>query len=343
MSLDQFRGLLYGVALGDALGKPYEFRYGRMPYSPQLSSGQARYISDDTEMMLALLKAIRISSVKKGFLDYNREDAIYEYILWSKSDVEDIGGNTRTLFFHPITRGKDHAVKMYERVFDELTSHPKEKWSQSNGCLMRCAPLAFFIGSERSSLIDVPEWIQDCEISNPHLLCLHVTDLYFRMIRNLLLAKSKDSRGYNPEPLTPSWSDNPAVCNAIRDALEASELLSITDSRHKVRQGPREVNKQRGWILHAFYFACVAYVCPFDSFTQAMDFIIGCHLDSDTDTNAAIAGAILGCKYGYEWMIRDEDSRDNIKLIVNQTGNKDTLYHPSEIEKGLQELYSLLK
>ena len=98
--------MLIGVAIGDALGAPHEFRYmknvytGYLQYPVQLQFrfGQkykypiASY-TDDTESTITLARSLVRN---KG---YDEKDAIMSYLRWVNSDTRFLGTNT-----HPYSR-----------------------------------------------------------------------------------------------------------------------------------------------------------------------------------------------------------------------------------------------
>jgi ADP-ribosyl-[dinitrogen reductase] hydrolase len=315
---DRLRGMLWGVALGDALGGPYEFKYGRIPYTECLQPGLSDYVTDDTEMTMALAQCLVENNGK-----YNADKAVLAYIHWVGSAPLDVGNNTKTLFRHPLTIDTAHALRKYRAVYHELVKEPLDRQSQSNGHLMRASPLGILFVSHPKSVNPFGEkwWLTDTQLSNFHPTCVAAADVYFRMIFNLL---------HNiKSPAHVDWSTNEHVRRAISDAL------SVTDTK---RPGPRRVNSQRGWTCHALYFAIVAYTYPFTSFTEAMSWIIGQHLDSDTDTNAAIAGAILGLRFGYVKLLNDPITAENIRLIRNTPGTRPQVYHPGRIDEIIDTL-----
>lgn len=54
----------------------------------------------------------------------------------------------------------------------------------------------------------------------------------------------------------------------------------------------------KGGVGTAFYMAIKSFL-NFDNFQDAIDWIIGEHPRSDTDTNGAIFGALMGAKLGF--------------------------------------------
>ena len=220
-------GMLYGLAIGDALGVPHEFTYGRIPYSDTVKSP----VSDDTEMMMALLGTL----VECGG-EYKKDKVIVSYCRWASSGVPDIGINTANLFMHP-SKIPEKILAYYRTNYD---SSPHT--SQANGCLMRAAPLALLPKSLKI-------WREDCALSNPHPVCMEASDIYFRMLHALLTSTN--------DPLSIDWATLPENREAIKQALHYKTEI-------------RDVSKQRGWVCHALYFACIMYAHTFESFEEGM-------------------------------------------------------------------------
>ena len=312
---DKLKGMLWGCALGDALGMPYEFMYGQYPFKlviQQHNNLPLGQISDDTEMMMALLQSVVLEKT------YNRDKVIEAYCKWVASGPWDLGQNTAMLFRHTVMahQGTSAYVRSYDIKMAEMSKQPQDRWSQSNGCLMRCMPLALFNEAYKV-------WVRDCMISNPHPICIEACTVYFKMIYYILKGENMQN------PVHISWSSVPEIQQAIQDVLVLKNLNA---------PGKRDVSKQRGWVVHALYFAMVMYQFPFTTIEQGMQFVIGHHLDSDTDTNGAIAAALLGCKLGYESMYNNEVTKHNIELIKGCNPQRPAEYHPKLIDILIEQV-----
>lgn len=309
--LDKIRGCLWGVVLGDVLGHPYEFCNNYQDFSDHIVANNNHIklgsVSDDTEMMLSLFKSLFNF---QGEVEYDSGSSVFAYTQWANSQPWDIGYNTQSLFFHPI----DKYMLYYNAAIKTIRDTPSSQWSQSNGSLMRCAPLIIF---DFNDMV----WRSDCALSNPHPICLECTDIYFEMLFMLLGKKQM-------KMLNLDWSVTPCIQEAIRQVLNGEQ---------------RDVSKQRGWIVHGLYFAMMMYHNHYDTFVDGMRVVIGENLDSDTDTNAAIAGAILGCKLGYQSLIQDQMTKKNLQTIRNCDTDRTKKYpslHPNNIDKYLRNIYS---
>jgi len=180
---DRVRGMLYGAALGDALGAPHEFRNqvplarytGSLEHSVTLVRrfqggrliGNVAQCTDDTEMTIALA-----DSIIAGAGAYRAEAAAKQYIAWANSSTPFLGNNTRALF---------HGIKTYrgyENRWEGAHSVPEESWSQSNGCLMRCSPLAVLQSADWRAGAEL-----DCRLTNPHPVCIDSVRSYICAMR----------------------------------------------------------------------------------------------------------------------------------------------------------------
>lgn len=313
---DSIRGLLWGVAVGDALGAPHEHRRNTRlkEYTGCLSfpvilhnqwqgrrAGVIGQITDDTEMMIALASSI----VSTG--GYDATAAVRAYLEWGNSGCYFMGYTTRKLLQGVKTvKGYDSRfVKMY------AATHPGT-WSQSNGCLMRCAPLAALRGDQAEAAARL-----DCMLTNPHPICVEVCALYVRLAQKLL-------GGDDPESLLDAlvgWADTDAVKDVIREALDLETGRVITGN-------------DKGWILHAFWCAVrgLKLFAYNGTYEDTVDWII--RLGGDTDTNACIAGALIGASMGYESMASEQRTGVNIAAIAAANTSNGDLARPAQYGAG---------
>src|SRR5262245_48665705 len=93
---DRFRGVLLGVAVGDALGAPLEFQPARQPDNwvtemigggwQQLEPGEW---TDDTQMTLSVVESLLTKRV------FDPDDIARRFVLWLNSGPKDIGVHTQ--------------------------------------------------------------------------------------------------------------------------------------------------------------------------------------------------------------------------------------------------------
>jgi len=288
---DRIKGALYGIVIGDCLGVPTEFLRRVSPNVPytgliydydisikfQWTSTElkAGSPSDDTEMTLTLLRTLL-----KNNLEYDRESAILAYEEWA-SQTKMLGRNTRALFKNVKT------VKGYENRVRKMDMTV----SQSNGSLMRAFPLVF--------LKEEKDFVDDTSLTNPNTVNLDCTKVYINIMKKILNGEKNISILKNLKKTKKEYCQE--VESVIDDALSNKE---------------RDVSgKTKGWVCNALYVLLRALLCVNDSSFEAILNSICTVENSDTDTNGSIAGGILGAYLGYESLMKEKYTRENIKRV----------------------------
>ena len=152
--------------------------------------------------------------------------------------------------------------------------------SQANGAMMRISPLGIFgVNYELSA---VGKWArEDCILTHPNLLCQQANALFAMAISFAIKTGAGGAELYQN---ISRWARHMKVDEALSDVIIAAE-------NHK----PSDYVKQMGWVLIAFQ-STLWHLLHTNSFEEALVETIGC--GGDTDTNAAICGALLGAVYG---------------------------------------------
>ena len=153
MDSDRARGVLLGLACGDALGRPVEFatpseigeEYGQL--DEMIGYGTWNQppgtITDDTEQALCIARSL---VEQQGF---DPADIADRFVAWYDSDPFDIGRMTaRSLreFKHGST-GDEAGQQVWE--------NSPEGQNAGNGSVMRCPPLALPYASNWEQLVEV--------------------------------------------------------------------------------------------------------------------------------------------------------------------------------------------
>ncbi len=189
-----------------------------------------------------------------------------------------------------VERGDYDAATVLERYKYWLDSGPFDKgWtienalngrfdhgSQANGAMMRISPLAIF--GVNYELSQVADWArQDAELTHPNAVCGQANALFAMAISYAIKTGANAQNVYDQIVI---WATDmkvdPTLMNVIRAA--ASEP-------------PADYVKQMGWVLIAFRNALFQLLHA-PNFEAAIVDTIMC--GGDTDTNAAICGALLG-------------------------------------------------
>jgi ADP-ribosyl-[dinitrogen reductase] hydrolase len=288
---DKILGMLTGVALGDALGIPYEFskitpviaysRYvNNIPFVIHFQFADtnipANSVSDDTEMTLALLQ-----SLSENKWNYEKDNVLINYMNFANT-TKMLGRNTRKLLKGIKT------LKGYNSRIAKLTDAEKNGM-QSNGCLMRCSPLA---------LVNNKDILTDVYITNPNDTTYHCVSIFVQMLKMCLAGHTKVKiKTYCLEYIK-SETVPLDIIKCLNDSIEEKTSRDIS-------------GKTKGWICNTLYIALKAF-WNYDNFQDAADFVIKYHPKSDTDTNCSVAGALFGAYLGYDVLNKEEYTSANI-------------------------------
>lgn len=152
--------------------------------------------------------------------------------------------------------------------------------SQANGALMRISPLGVFgVGCRQDQLARWAE--QDARLTHPHLVCRQINVLFVRALARAI------ETGPGPAALFEEM---------VEWARELGAVPPVTEAMSAARTGPPEdFMHQQGWVLKAFQNALYQLLHA-DSPEDGVVDTVG--RGGDTDTNAAICGALLGAVHG---------------------------------------------
>ena len=284
---DRARGMLVGLAVGDALGAPYEFGYtselikergdeiAHLHSSMILPTGAW---TDDTSMALCLADSLL---EKDGYDSYDimdkfRKWVVFGYRSFDEKPAFDVGTQTANAI------GRFHKYPVIAK--DE----PKTE-SAGNGAIMRLAPIVI----ANASSLDLEHTLKMAELScretHDSIMAIAVTRIFAKALYYALQRKEKrEIVDYCKEKVLGKGYDN-----LFGRALEKDgEILKNLG----------------GYIVDAFTIALWGFLRS-NTFRDGMIEVI--RLGGDTDTNAACYGQLAGAYYGYEAI--PKEWRDNIQ------------------------------
>ncbi len=275
---DKLKGVLYGQAIGDALGLATEFMddaemdqkyprgvndYSDIYQDAHRSRWKVGDWTDDTDMMLCIAnavikdKGVNLTSIAKNFKD------------WAEGEPMGIGENT-----YKVLSIGDYVEKPLEvsKKIWEMTN----KKSAANGGLMRTSIVGLFPKAVEQCAANIcqlthydPRCVGSCVIVSMiiHSLVYESTELTYHQIIDI--SKKYDER----------------ICVYI-------DLARNSDIRALELQDEQSM----GYTLKTLAAALWAYWNA-DSFEEGLLAVV--NAGGDADTNAAVACAILGAKFGY--------------------------------------------
>lgn len=294
------KGMFMFLFIGDSMGSAYEFsRYtirddenaihnGLITSYRRLKRFSSNYtffekgtVTDDSILTIELLLSLSLNETKN-----QRLRRYYDAVKRSSS----FGKNTRALFKN---------LRYEENYYNQFGVYPPDfalNSPESNGCLMRCSSLALL------SLDCIEDKIiEDVMITNPSQNCIDVIFAYIHLLRY----------GLNDEdPIEAIYKMKNKITNP-----ELIKIVNICLNNQEYRDS-KDPNK-RGWVFVSFYYSLKGLLRYIDGihFNRILPEII---LEGgDTDTNAAITGALLGSFIGYEKLMEDDVTYTNAGYVKN--------------------------
>jgi ADP-ribosylglycohydrolase len=277
--LARAQGCLLGQLAGDALGQLVEFKSPRdiaQKYPDgvrdMVDGGTWNTIAgqptDDSELALSLARTL----VSVGRFD---PDAVLgAYVDWYRSGPFDIGGTTCAALgaaAHAPPASRLAAVR-------DQAKHE----CQANGSLMRVSPLGI-LGARRPDEA-AARARADSALTHPNPVCQEACAAFVAAI-TAAVGQGADARQAHAAALRTAAGDRPGVAE-VRATLERAAA-----------KRPESYTTNEGWVLvalqNAFYQLLHA-----PSLDEALVDTVG--QGGDTDTNGAIAGALLGAVQGRE-------------------------------------------
>jgi ADP-ribosylglycohydrolase len=284
-----FVPVLYGLALGDALGWPVEFQklsqihreYGKQgitqPPNPAL-------FTDDTQMTLAVTEAL----IEAGDKDTETLMAVVtrKFIDWSHDPdtPERAPGNTCLRAVHNLEQGqnwKDAGIK------------------DSKGCgsAMRAAAIGYYYQNDEARLREVAHAVGFATHQHPAADAAAIASAY-------LVKLALD--GVHPNQFSQKVM---AFCAGISDEFDYA-ILRVNHTTGWTDTNAALKHIGEGWVGEEAV-ALALYCClkfP-DDYVAAVR--LGANIDGDSDSVACIAGGILGARLGVsgipaDWIARLE-------------------------------------
>lgn len=290
--LSRIQGSLVGLAVGDALGAPVEFKphayVEKHPISDMISGGtwglQAGQWTDDTSMALCLTASIIIKK------ESNIQDQLERYLRWyrdgylsSTGKCFDIGNSTRKVlekFEFRLKRAKEknEATVDLSRIGDVEGA--------GNGCLMRLAPLALFYSF--ASISTLMEAVRSAtEITHADKKAIDACCFFAVLVCSAAQGKPKDK------------ILDPMYFRKFYQGDIHKDVQNIIDGSYKKKpNGYQDGIRATGFVINTLEAALWAFYHDGGSFEKGVLDVI--RLGDDTDTVAAVYGQLAGACYGLD-------------------------------------------
>ena len=274
--VNKTRGSIIGLAVGDALGVPLEFKPPKtfQPVEDMIGGGafdlKPGEWTDDTSMALCSAESL---IEKKRF---DTVDQLEKFSSWYKEGhlsvngkCFDIGNTTR------------ESLNQFEKTHEPYPG-PDHERSAGNGSIMRLAPVPLFYFSDPVLAIETSA--KSSRTTHGHVLAVDACRYMAGLIIGCLIGESKEkilSKRYSP--VDGYWKKN-----KLAPEIDEVACGSFKDKNPPEIKGSGFVVKSLEAALWAFY--------------NGKNFEDGClmavNLGDDADTTGAIYGQIAGAYYG---------------------------------------------
>lgn len=275
---DRAGGVLLGQAIGDALGVPYEF-------APRIRPGDARMKggglgpyapgewSDDTQMAICIA---RVSATGARLTSPEALDAIaVAFLDWQTQGASDIGNQTASVL--TASRGAQGSPA---RAMTRIAEHEATTGRAGNGALMRTGIVGVSALGDRQRTADAATAVS--ALTHPDTRCIDACILWSAAVREAVLTGTLDVR-------------------AGLDLVDPERRAWWESVLAEAETADPDVFSPNGYTVTALQAAWSSiYATATDKgpghVERALQRAIS--IGDDTDTVAAIAGALLGARYG---------------------------------------------
>ena len=286
--IDKIKGVLFGLAVGDALGVPVEFK-GREYLQAFPIKGVTGYgswnqspgtWSDDSSLAFCLAEGLTngydLDSIAQNFINW------MQHGFWgAHHKVFDIGGATR------------FAIGRLTKGTSPLLSGGMLDDDNGNGSLMRIIPLLFYVKdlpiNERYEKVK-----EISSITHAHFRSVFSCFIYLEFSLQILNGNTVDAAYSNMQQLVKAFADKTEF-----NQKELKLFTRILDANIKEIQ--EDAIYSSGYVLHTLE-ASIWCLLNTESYADAV--LKAVNLGGDTDTTGCVTGGIAGLLYGYEEILQ---------------------------------------
>ena len=278
--VDRATGAVCGAAAGDALGAGYEFTNPHPEEEIVMKGGgifnwEPGEWTDDTAMAVAILDVLA-----KGHCDI--EEIGNNFLSWYESSPPDVGIQTSA-----VLSSAQNGAELILAGYEFYNENPNKA---GNGALMRTGPVALSALGDREAVAENATAIAALTHAHPDSTTACV--LWSLAIEEAIMTSETDA--------VFDWE------RAIKGGLSYLDVSLVNRWQELIEeavQGPSALFNPNGYVVSAFQAALSAIIetpipveNPSSHFTNALETAV--RIGDDCDTVAAIAGSLLGARWG---------------------------------------------
>ena len=290
---------IMGVATGDALGLPAQFRQREELTEDPITGMETDSVfgdrpgiwSDDTSMTMAILDSL----IEKDGVD--PKDIMDKFVEW----IEDAKYCAIDV---PIDMGNTcySSIKLYERGEDIDHCGRTGEYANGNGSLMRTLPLCIYYATRvRSGRATTDEAIENINkvsaLTHNHERACIGCGLYF-FLTSAILYEDGDLKRKLERGIVNGFDYYKKDMKLFNECINYSRVLNLDE----LKDTDVDLIKSSGYVVDSFEAAVWSLITT-DSFKDCM--LTAVNLGDDADTVGAIAGGLAGLYYGYDSIPKD--------------------------------------
>lgn len=281
---DKIKGVIYGQAIGDALGLGTEFMYkfqirehypnGLQDFSQIIQDKhrkrwQKGEWTDDTDQMLCILDSL-IEHKKILIIDIAQK--IYD---WAMDGGRGLGNTVYNVLKHPLFLHSPHQASL--QIWEASNKH-----NAANGGVMRTSVLG--IWDFRNTQNIIKNATQVCKITHYDPRCIGSCVMICLIISELLKGELSDEN----------------ILKKVMDESLNYDIRIYEYLQDKVRQDVRNLLLDEPAVIGYTLKTLSAGIWAMKYAPNYEEGILSIIQEGgDADTNASVAGAVLGAKYGF--------------------------------------------
>ena len=279
-----YKDILFGLAAGDALGVPVEFKsretIRQNPVADMIGYGTYNLPpgtwSDDSSLAFCLAEALT--------QEFSLQKIANNFSAWLKNNYWTPHGSV-----FDVGIATNQAIRRIDRGSPPELAGGFDEADNGNGSLMRILPLVLYIKDkpveERYQITK-----QVSSITHGHIRSVIACFYYLEFARQLIAGKNKyetyRSLQTDIRQFLQARSINPNEINLFNRLLKAN-----------IYDLPEEMIFSSGYVLHTLE-ASIWCLLTTDSYKDAV--LKAVNLGQDTDTTGSVTGGLAGILYGFD-------------------------------------------
>ncbi|WP_397364654.1 ADP-ribosylglycohydrolase family protein [Olleya sp. R77988] len=312
MKTNNIHSALFGLAVGDALGVPVEFKdrayLKQNPVKEMIGFGTHHQPvgtwSDDSSLTFCLADSL----CKK----YDVNDIGQKFVKWANEEVWTPHGRV-----FDIGISTDRALYAIEQGTNPILAGGASEMDNGNGSLMRILPLLFYIKDFKiEKRFDVIKDVSS--ITHAHIRSVLACFIYLEYALQIVKGNDKWIAYSKMQKNVTHFLNNNAICSQT-EMNKFYKILEIQVDDVKIQKlyelEETEINSS-GYVLDTLE-ASLWCILRFDNYKDTV--LKAINLGGDTDTTGAVVGGLAGLIYRFEsiptdWIDVLSRKEDIIKL-----------------------------